>query len=139
MSTLQNIRLVYRERLIVYVVGTLICLASTQYWKNPIVIAVIPALAMWIFMTFFIHLFMGLMGAFRDPITSTLGIPTRLLEVIFLVVGVTTLAVATWYGSPGTGMWGCFSLLLALDARLGERESWRRFRLKQEREDAGAV
>lgn len=131
MSTLQDIRFVYRERLIVYAVGTMICLASTQYWESPIVIATIPAISMWISMTSVIHVLMHLMSAFRDPLPSLFGIPTRVLDVIFLVVGLLILAVATWYGSPDIGTWGCLFLLFALDGRLGERESWRRFRLKQ--------
>jgi len=131
MSTLRDIRLIYRERLIVYAVGTMICLASTQYWESPIVMAAIPAISMWISMTFGIHVLMHLMSAFRDPITSTLGIPNRALGVILLVVGVAIITAATLYGSPDIGTWGCFFLLFALDARLGERESWRRFRLKQ--------
>lgn len=134
MSTLRDIRLVYRERLIVYAVGTMICLASTQYWESPIVIAAIPAISMWISMSFVIHVLMSLMSAFRDPITSTLGIPNRGLQVILLVVGFTIIAAATLYGSSDIGTWGCFFLLFALDSRLGERESWRRYRLKQRQE-----
>src|SRR5690606_21772621 len=101
-----------------------ICLASAQYGESPVVMAVIPAISMWISMSIVIHVCMSLMHAFRDPITSSLGVPNRVLNVIFLVVGLTIIAAATWYASADIGTWGCLFLLFALDGRLCERESW---------------
>jgi len=131
--------LLYRERLVVYVIGAIVYLASAQYYESPLVMAVRPAISTWIMATIVINAWMSLVNAFRDPLTSLFGMPTRVLDVILLVVGLVILASATWYDSPDIGAWGCLFLLFALDGRLGERESWRRYRLKQERENAGAA
>ena len=131
--------LLYRERLVVYAIGAIIYLASAQYYESPVVMAVRPAISTWIIASVVINAWMSMVNAFRDPLPSLFGMPTRVLDVIFLVVGLVILAAATWYGSPDIGTWGCLFLLFALDGRLGECESWRRYRLKQERENAGAA
>lgn len=136
MAKLWEIRLVYRERAIVYTVGILISLSTSQYWETPIALALPLAMASWIVTCVFMQAWMNLIENWKDPRTSRLGVPNRVFEAILSIVGVAILIAATLRPSLNTGVWGWYFLLIAIEARLCERESRCRYRLRQARQGA---
>jgi len=138
MSQSQDTMVAYRERLIAYAVGAAIYFASPYVYENPVALAARPAIASWILVCGSNHIWAHLSEIWKDPITTCLGIPNRVLEVIFFVVGCAVIATASLQGAPHVATWGFISLVFALEVRLCERESWRRYRLKQAREVAGS-
>lgn len=129
----------YRERLIAYAVGAVIYFLLPYTYVAPVFLTARPAISAWILIGGINHIWAHLGEIWKDPMTHFLGIPYRAVQIVLVVVGCAFISVASWRCAYGLGTWGFILLAFALEVRLTERESWRRYRAKQAGEDEGSI
>lgn len=139
MSPPRDTRVAYRERLIAYSVGAIIYFSLPYTHVAPVILTAMPAISSWILVSATNHVWAHLTQIWKDPITSFMGIPNRVVQAVLVVGGCVLISVASWRRAYGLGTWGFILLAFALEVRITERESWRRYRAKQAREDEDSI
>jgi TRAP-type mannitol/chloroaromatic compound transport system permease large subunit len=139
MSRSHDTIVAYQERLIAYAVGAVIYFLLPYTYVAPVFITARPAISAWILIGGINHIWAHVGEIWKDPMTHFLGMPYREVQIVLVVLGCAFIGVASWTCSYGFGESGFLLLAFALEVRITERESWRRYRAKQARATENSV